>query len=54
MRTRPLIYEDTRQAAQCRDLGEEFYPHRDDDEEPAFGADPFDILVYREEQGDLQ
>lgn len=54
MRIRPLIDEETKQAAQCRVLGDGFYPTNESDEEPAFGADPFDILVFREEQGDLQ
>ena len=56
MRTRPLIDEETKQAAQCRELGDGLYPtnDRDADDEPAFGSDPFDILMFRQEQGDLQ
>lgn len=44
----------TKQQQQCELVGAELYPDEDAadaDDEPAYGADPFDILAYREEQG---
>lgn len=43
----------TKQEQQCQQLGDDLYTTGDEDDadEPAYGADPFDILAYREEQG---
>lgn len=43
----------TKQEQECALLGENFYPDEEDaaDDEPAFGADPFDIVSHREEHG---
>jgi hypothetical protein len=52
----PRLHDEapTKQSQQCEAVGADLYPPEDDGEnesEPAFGADPFDILAYREEQG---
>lgn len=54
MRTQPLVDDDTHQSAQLRELGADLYIDGDEDDEPAYGADPFDILAHKQEQGDLQ
>ena len=56
MRIRPLLYEvPTQQDAQLNMLSN-LYPEDDDtdDGEPAFGADPFDILAHKEDKGEPQ
>lgn len=54
--TRPLTDEQDNQLNQCRALGADLYiDERDedgDDTELGFGADPFDILAFKQEQGD--
>lgn len=53
-RTRLLMDEQTKQANQCHELGADLYSDHEDDESDAdmFGADPFDILAFKQEQGD--
>lgn len=53
MATPRLIDETpTRQDQQIADLGGDLYlDHQDDDEEPSYGSDPFDIISHREELG---
>lgn len=56
MRIRPLLGEITLQELQCQALGVEMFNPDEDDcidgEDFAFGADPFDILAFKQEQGD--
>lgn len=55
MRIRPLLDEQTKQSNQCRELGADLYNDNDEDNEAdsdMFGADPFDILAFKQEQGD--
>lgn len=41
---------DTKQVQQCRELGADLYVDDDqDDDEPGYGADPFDILAHKQE-----
>lgn len=45
----------TIQDMQLKQLGPDFYNECDEQQiEPAFGADPFDILAHKQEQGELQ
>jgi hypothetical protein len=46
--------EQTKQANQCRELGADLYVDDEDYEADSdmFGADPFDILAFKQEQGD--
>lgn len=38
----------SKQDVQCQELGADFYPE-DEENEPAYGADPFDILAHKQE-----